>query len=64
MWNAPLPHQADAYLTECLDDHFGPNKKGHFYSQDNKNRMLRNVTSKVVDRLQKEKSKLSFMTLK
>ncbi len=64
MWNALLPHHADAYLTECLDNHFGANKTWHFYSLDNQNRTLVNVTSKVVDRLLEEKSKLSFMTLK
>jgi hypothetical protein len=64
MWNAPLPHHADAFLAECLDEHFGPGKKWHFYSQDTHNRTLVNVTSKVVDRLLKEKSKLPFMTLK
>ena len=64
MWNAPLPHHANAFLTECLDEHFGADTKWHFYSLDNQNRTLVNVTSKVVDRLLKDKSKLSFMTLK
>ena len=64
MWNAPLLHHAYAYLTECLDDHFGADKKWYFYSLDNQNGMLVNVTSKVVDMLLKEKSKLSFTTLK
>ena len=64
MWNAPLPHHADGFLTKSLDEHFGADKKWHFYSQDSHNKTLVNVTSKVVDRLLKEKSKLSFMTLK
>ena len=64
MWNAPLPHHADAFLTECLDLHFGPNKKWHFWSIDKQNRTLVSVTSKVIDRLLKEKSNLSFMTMK
>ena len=64
MWNAPLPHHADGFLTECLDEHFGENKKWHFYSIDYKRRGLVTVTSKVVDRLLQEKSKLMFMTLK
>ena len=64
MWNAPLLHHADGFLTGCLDKHFGVDKKWHFYFQDSHNRTLVNVTSKVVDTLLKEKSKLSFMTLK
>ena len=64
MWNAPLPHHADGFLTECLDGHFGANKKWHLYSQDSHNKMLVSVTSKVFDRLLKEKPKLSFMSLK
>ena len=64
MWNAPLPRHADPFLIECMDDHFGADKKWHFYSLDNQSITLVNVTSKVVDRLLKEKSKLSFTTLK
>ncbi len=63
MWNAPLPHEADAFLTYCLDLHFGANK-WHFYSMDKSNRPRINGTSKEVDKLLKEKSKLSFMTSK
>ena len=64
MWNASLLHHADGFLTKCLDEHFGGGKKWHFYSQDSQNKTLVSVASKVVDRLLKEKSKLSFMTLK
>ncbi len=62
MWNGPLPHHAGAFLTECLDQHFGPNKKWHFWSVDRKRRALVTLTAKVVNRLLKEKSKMSFMT--
>jgi hypothetical protein len=62
MRNAPLPHHADAFLSNCLDLQLGPDKKWHFLSIDKSNRSLVNVTSKVVDRLLKEASKLSFMT--
>jgi hypothetical protein len=27
IWNAPLQHEADAFLKESLDDCFGPDKK-------------------------------------
>ncbi len=64
MWNAPLPHKAGAFLAYCLDLHSGANNKKHFYSIDISNRPLVNVTSKVVDILLKEKSKLSFVTSK
>jgi hypothetical protein len=36
MWNAPLPHHADAFLTGYLDQHFGPNKKWYFWSIEKK----------------------------
>ncbi len=62
MWNGPLPHHADAFLIECLDQHFGPNKKWHFWYVDKQRRALVTTTSKVVDRLRKDKSKLSFKT--
>ena len=62
MRNGPLPHHADAFLTKCLDQHFGPNKKLNFWYVDKKRRALVTITSKVVDRLLKDKSKLCFMT--
>ena len=64
MWNAPLPHHADAFLTKCLHHYFGPNKKWNFLSIDKQQRALVTITSKVVDRLTKEESKLSFMIAK
>ena len=64
MWNSPLPHHADAFLTECLDHYFGPNYKRHFWSIDKKLRALVSSTSKLVDRPLKDKSKLSFMRMK
>ena len=59
-WNAPLQHEADDFLTESLDHHF-KGKKWHFYSTDHQNRPLVSFTSKVIDRLGKTLSKLSFM---
>jgi hypothetical protein len=59
-WNAPLQHEADDFLTESLDYHFNGNK-WHFYSVDQQNRPLVSFTSKVIDRLGKMMSKLSFM---
>jgi hypothetical protein len=35
VWNVPLQHEADPFLTESLDQHFGPSK-WHFYSADKK----------------------------
>ncbi len=64
MRNAPLPHHADAFLTKCLNQYSGPNKKWHFWSIDKKLKALVSTTSKVVDRLLKDKSNLSFMPMK
>ena len=59
-WNAPLQHEADDFLTESLNHHF-KGEKWHFYSIDQLNRPLVTFTSKVIDRLGKMFSKLSFM---
>jgi hypothetical protein len=64
VWNAPLPHQADPFLTECLDLHFREARKWHFWSIDKKNRPLVSLISKVIDRLMKRETKLEFMTYK
>ena len=61
-WNAPLEHEADDFLTESLDHHFNGNK-WRFYSTDQQNRTLVSFTSKVVDRIGKMVSKLSFMKI-
>ncbi len=61
MCNAPLTHETNAFHTDCLDLHFGANNKWHFYDMERSNRPLVNVTSKVVNKLLKEKSKLSFI---
>ena len=58
VWNAPLPHQADAFLTECLDIHFREARKWHFWSIDKKNRALVSLISKVIDMLLKRQTKL------
>ena len=36
VWNAPLQHEADEFLCECVDHYFGEGKKWHFYSIDKK----------------------------
>ena len=64
MWNAPLPHHADAFHTDSLDHHFDGAHKWHLWSTDQSNRPLVSLTSKVVDRLLKEKSKMSFIASK
>ena len=64
MWNVLNPYHEDTLLTECLDKHFGADDKWHFWYIDQRNRALANVTSKVVDRLLKEKHNLSFVTMK
>jgi hypothetical protein len=61
VWNAPLQHEADAFLTESLDHFFGLGEKWHFHSVDTKNRPLVSVISKVIDKLRKRVSKFSFM---
>jgi hypothetical protein len=63
VWNAPLQHEADAFLKESLDDYFGDGK-WHFWSIDKKRRQLVTITSKVIDRKLKETSKISFLTSK
>ncbi len=55
-----LQHEVDDFLTESLDHHF-KGKKRHFYSTDQQNRPLVSFASKVIDRLGKTHSKLSFM---
>ncbi len=64
VWNGPLQHEADAFLTECLNIHFGEGKPWHFYSVDKKQRPLSSYVSKVVDRLMKYISKFPFMRAK
>ena len=62
VWNAPLLHEADPFLKEALDHHFGPGNKWHFYSNDKQNRILLvSRVSKVIDRLRKRLSKFFFM---
>ena len=62
MWNAPLPNHADGFLTKCLVEHFGVDKKWHSYYIDNQNRTRVSVTFEVVDKVLKEETKMSFMT--
>ena len=64
VWNGPLLHEADAFLTECLNIHFGEGKPWHFHSVDKKRRPLVSFVSKVVDRLMKCISKFPFMRAK
>ena len=64
VWNMPLQHEADAFLKESLDQHFGPGNKWHFYSVDKRNRPLVTRISKVIDRLKLRVSKFSFMKAK
>jgi hypothetical protein len=59
-----LQHEADPFVKEALDHHFGPGEKWHFYSVDKKNRPLVSRISKVIDRLKKRVSKFSFMKAK
>ena len=63
VWNAPLQHEADHFLKESLDQHFGL-VKWHFYSVDKKNRPLVSRISKVIDKLKKRLSKFSFIKAK
>ena len=64
VWNGPLLHEVDDFLSECLDDYFGEGKPWHFYSVDKKRRPLVSYVSKVVDRLLKCVSKFPFMRAK
>ena len=64
VWNAPLQHEADPFLKESMDQHFGPSKWHYFYSVDKKNIPLVSRISKVIDRLKKRPSKFSFMKAK
>ena len=64
VWNAPLQHEADPFLKESLDHHFGPGKPWHFYSIDKQNRLLVSRVSKVIDRLKNRVSKFFFMKTK
>ena len=64
VWNGPLQHEVDAFLTKCLNVHFGEGKPWHFYNGDKKQRPLLSFVSKDVDRLMKCISKLPFMRAK
>jgi hypothetical protein len=63
-WNAPLQHEANAFLKGKLDRHFGEGKEWHFYSVDKQRRPLVSFVSKVADRLMKSISKFSFTRAK
>ena len=64
VWNGPLQHEAYAFLTECLNIHFGEGKPWLFYNVDKKQRPLSSFVSKIVDRLMKCISKFPFMRAK
>jgi hypothetical protein len=64
VWNAPLPHQADPFLTECLDIQFRETGLWHFWYIVKKNRALVSLIPKVIDSLVKRETKLEFMTYK
>jgi hypothetical protein len=59
-WNAPLHHEAYDFLNNFLNHHFGDGQKWHFWSADQKNWPLVSFVLKVIDRLGKQKAKLSF----
>ena len=61
VWNAPLQHEADPFLTESLNHFFGPGEKWHFHSVGTRNKRLVNIISKVIDKLRKRLSKFLFM---
>ena len=77
-WNGPRPHEAKHFLAAALDMHFGTDKHGkqkpwHFTKSDrgarlfsvdrtSKHQHREWKVSKVVDRLSKQNSRLSFMT--
>ncbi len=63
VWNAPLKHEADSFLKESMDQHFGL-AKWHFYSVDKKNIPLVSRISKVIDMLKKRLFNVSFMKAK
>ena len=64
VWNAPLQHEADHFLTESLNHFFGPGEKWHFHSVDPRIRPLASVISKVIDKLRKRVLKFSSMNEK
>ena len=51
VWNGPLQHEADEFLTKSLDRYFGDGNEWHFYMIDKHRRLLVTFVSKVVDRL-------------
>ncbi len=57
-------HEADAFLKESLDQHFGPGSKWHFNFVDKRNRPLVTRIFKGIDRLKNRVSKFSFMKAK
>jgi hypothetical protein len=64
VWNAPIPHKADAFLSAAVDLYFKGKKHGwRFFSVDtNRNRVAAARTNSVViDRHLKEQSKFPFM---
>jgi len=64
VWNGLLLHEAGAFLTECMNTHFGKGKSWHFYNVDKQRRPLVSSVSKVVDILMKCISKFPFMRAK
>ncbi len=64
MWNSPLQHHTNAFLTECLDEHFGAKNKWHVWSIDQHKIPFGFVTFIVVDSLMKVKYNLVFTTRK
>jgi hypothetical protein len=61
VWNVPLQHEADPFLTEALNHYFAKDGRWHFYSTDKTNRPLANYISKVIDKLKKRLSRFTFM---
>ena len=61
VWNVPLQHEADPFLTEALNHYFAKEGRWHFYSTDKTNRPLVNYISKVIDKLKKRLSRFTFM---
>ena len=64
VWNAPLLHEADPFISEALDQHLEEESKWHFYSVDKRSRPLVSRISKVIDMLKKRISKFSFIKAK
>ena len=62
MWNARLPHHANAFLIEFLDQQLAPIRSGISRLLKKKLRALVTTTSRVVGRLLNDKSNLSFIT--